>query len=268
MPADSLSAKTDALVELLESDEQFDTHQAFVDALGRIEREVAQAPDDTHLVVVCTHGLEDTGTWLHMDDRLRDQRPEALPHNLLPNARGSVVVYVAVCWGGYPGVVRRFQHGNRPWPTVIGALAPLTASEGNELQDEMIDVLKAHGLDEVRLRATAEAFNAKYLAEYGHPIARIAAANGDMVPRQGTAGIAWSLLRDEDDGPVDGPFEVTRLVANRADVRFDAVSASMSTGRLQLAKGAALAVGDRFRFKAKRSPCGRYLQALGDVTNA
>lgn len=32
MPADSSSAKTDALVELLESDEQFDTQQAFVNA--------------------------------------------------------------------------------------------------------------------------------------------------------------------------------------------------------------------------------------------
>jgi len=147
MPLDGLSAKTTALKNCLGSDQSFSDHKSFQAALDVVEQSIAQAPNDTHLIVICTHGLEDTGTWLHMDDALKDQRPENLPHDLIPKARGAVVVYMAVCWGGYPGAIRRFQHGQAPRPTVIGALAPLTADEGNELQDQLIDVLK-HGLND------------------------------------------------------------------------------------------------------------------------
>ncbi|MBX3203590.1 MAG: hypothetical protein KF764_00915 [Labilithrix sp.] len=265
MPEDGLSAKTGPLTNSLAEDHSFDSHASFLEALTRVETRVADAPEDTHLVVICTHGLEDTGTWLHMDDGLQDQRPENLPHNLIPEARGSVVLYLAVCWGGYPGVIRRFQHGQRPWPTVVGALAPLTATEGNELQDSVIDVLLAHGLDEARLSEVVSNFNARYQQEYGHPTARIACSDGHTVPRHGTAGIAWSLLRDEDDSPIDGPFKITHLLNERATVVCDSMTAAMPCGKLRLAKGAALAVDDQFRFKAKRSPCGRFLQVVGDV---
>jgi|GEM_PF-5475435 len=267
MDPDGISAKTTALAANLAVDARFSNHAEFAAALQSVEQEVQAHPTDDHLVVVCTHGIEDTGTWLHFDDAREDQRPEEVPHNLL-NVRGSIVVYMAVCWGGYAGVIRRFHHGSQPWPTVVGALAPLTATEGNELQDAIISVLLASGRNEQVLGQQVSNFNSKYGTEYGHPVARIATSTGQWDPRQGTAGIAWSLLRDEDDRPIEGPFDVSGVdsKSGRVTVTCGEVNAIMAGGRLRIAKGSPPGVGDQFRFKSKISPCGRYLQIVGDAT--
>lgn len=271
MAPDGLSARTNVLAPLLVTDVRFHDDSTLIGALSSVEGDFSVYPDDTHVVVICTHGVEDTGTWLHTDDGLAKQRPTALNHHLLRSYPPHVLVYTAVCWGGYPGLVRRFQHGTKPSPVFVGALAPLTADEGNELQDQLVSTVAIRGLSESDLSQVVDAFNRKYLDEYGHVPARFVSSDGVFTPPQGTAGISWCLLRDASEAPFLGPYEVVGLDSTRDSARVayqatgSATSAAIKCGSLRVAKGGAPAVGDRFSFYGKLSPCSRYLQAVGDV---
>lgn len=237
----------------------------FRHALAAVEADMTGHPQDRHMIVICTHGREDTGTWLAMDDG-----PYPVLDGLFGSVAAETLIYMAVCWGGYTGPVTRIQAGCAPTPVVVGALEPLTGAEGNDLQDQLIAVVAAHGIDEGRLTAVVTNFNAVHLPEYATSVARIALRDRSLVPAQGRAGIAWSLLRDARDAPYVGPFEVTAVRASDLDLvdtRGERWSAQI--GWLRVAKGAEPVVGDRFTFKSKRNETagGTVLKILPPATH-
>ena len=260
--AGSLSAVTPKAQQYAGCIETFRDQATFRAARAAVEAGIRAAPNDCHMVVICTHGCEDTGTWLDMGD------DDAYPvlDNLFANVADGTLIYMAVCWGGYAAVLTRVQGSGATRPIVVGALAPLTADEGNQLQDALLDVLVQHGLDEARLETAVALFNAALQTEYGQPTARIAKRDGTLVPAAGAAGVAWSLLRHANDVPNDGPFRVEGLNGQIATV-VDSTSAqwSVHVGWLERAKGGALAVGDRFSFKAKQQPGAPVLKVLPPV---
>lgn len=137
---------------------------------------------------------------------------------------------------------------------VVGALEPLTGAEGNDLQDQLIAVVSTYGIDENRLTDVIANFNAAHFSEYATSVARIARRDRSLVPAQGQAGIAWSLLRDTRDAPYVGPFEVTAVRESDLDLvdtRGERWSAQI--GWLRVAKGSEPVVGDHFTFKSKRN---------------
>lgn len=265
MPVDGLSALTPLASTQVGSREWFRDTATFVEALANVERCMSAHPDDLHMVVICTHGDEDTGTWFYVRD---DERSFAVLQPLFARVAEHTLVYLAICWGGYTGVVTRIQAPAEPVPVVIGALAPLTGDEGNELQDGLLAVLLDHGLDENALAHVVDDFNQKYRPEYAQPVARIALQDRSLRPPQEAAGIAWSLLRHDDDRPNVGPFTVELVQDQSVDV-VDAQGARWSThiARLRLAKGADVVVGDGFRFKSKRNETanGTFLRILGSA---
>jgi hypothetical protein len=252
MPPDGLSALTPLAAAQAGSREWFRDTDTFVEALSNVERCMRAHPDDVQLVVICTHGDEDTGTWFYVRDH---EKGFAVLNPPFARVAPQTLVYLAICWGGYTAVVTRIQACGEPAPVVVGALAPLTGEEGNELQDALLALLLDRGIDEAGLSRLVDDFNQKYRGEYAQPVARIALRSGELRPPQEAAGIAWSLLRHEDkDRPNIGPFTVAGVSDQRVDL-VDAQGARWSAhvGWLRVAKGADVTVNDRFTFKSKRN---------------
>jgi hypothetical protein len=260
MSAQGLSAETPMTKQHLAGTATFASEAEFWMARDDVASRIAAAPKATHLVVICTHGWEATGTWLDMGG----SKGVAILNVLFPSPPGKLLIYLAVCWGGYAGTITRLQQGKAtPYPTVVGALAPLTAEEGNEMQDELIKLALSGMPSDGDVEATVKAFNAKYLSEYGHPAMRAALSNGTLVPEQSNAGIAWQLLRDTADNVIDGPFMVAAINNNRtAEVTAVGQTWTVPTGYLDLAKKAPIVVGDQFTFKAKLDPTGNVLRIV------
>lgn len=85
---------------------------------------MAKAPTDIYMVVICTHGIEGTGTWLGMGEK---NRPMPLLENLFSTLPLHTLIYMSVCWGGYTANVDRLQAcGDKARPAVVGALVPLS----------------------------------------------------------------------------------------------------------------------------------------------
>lgn len=166
--------------------------------------------------------------------------------------------------GRHTANVARLQAcGKEGRPVVIGALAPLWNTEFDELQDVVLAILLDRGLDDARLVDAAQVFNAKLRDEYGQETARIGTTDGTLVPKQGKAGIAWSLLEHDDETIHDGPFTVANISGARATVTDEVASWLVAVGRLERGKQGPLAVGDRFRFKAKKHPTRDVLSIVG-----
>jgi hypothetical protein len=254
-----LSAVTPRAQQYAGCMQTFRDQASFRAARVAVERCMLASPGDGHMVVICTHGCEDTGTWLDMGD------DDAYPvlDKLFANVPENTLIYMAVCWGGYAAVITRAQGGGTSKPVVVGALAPLTGDEGNQLQDALLDVLVSHGVDEERLERAVTEFNTRMEGEYGQPTARIARRDGRLVPPPSTAGIAWALLRHPNDTPNEGPFCVEELTEQHAIVRDSGGKTwTAHVGWMRQAKGRDVSVGDRFSFKAKQQPDGEVLKVM------
>jgi hypothetical protein len=253
MADEAISAVTVAAKPFVRHELYFTNDGEFRERCSAVEMSMAAAgPDNTHMVVICTHGVEDTGTLLCMG---QDNEPLPLLEKPFSSLPVKTLVYLSVCWGGYAANVDRMQAcGDKARPVVVGPLVPLWADDGDRLQDELLDVLVTRGLDDAGLADVVRAFNTRLQGEFGQDAARIAMRDGTFEPRKGTAGISWSLLERTDHTVNEGPFVIEAINGNRANLSDGDGHWLAPVGRLEGSKKGKLEVGDRFTFKAKVHP--------------
>jgi hypothetical protein len=249
MSAQGISAITATAQPYVGHVAYFTDQASFEGALRQVEAAMQPHPDDIHMVVICTHGTPNTGTWLDMGT---SDPPFPILQPMFRARPPRLFIYFSVCWGGYNATITRAQRtGQPPWPPTIGALVNLRADEGDALQDDLLRVLLADGIDETKLGAVVANFNNDAKLEYGQHAARIARSDGTLDPPGDTAGLSWPLLRDANDVAIEGPFTVVEVTGRRASVTEGTGTWQMPVGRLEAEKGAQVVPGDRFTFKAK-----------------
>lgn len=260
LPVDGISAMTDASKPHLLTTAFFSNEGEFRKACSKIDEAIANKPDDVHMIVISTHGTEGTGTWFDMGTK---NKPFPVLEKLFAPLPARTLIFLSVCWGGYTANVSRLQAcGGSGRPAIVGALVSLFNTEADQLQDAVLDTLLKHGVDDARLVDVVGAFNASLRADYDQDPARIATTTGELIPKAGTAGIAWSLLERPDGSVADGPFVVEEVDGNRAKISGEGKVWSVAIGRLRLAKKDVKA-GDRFQFKAKKHPDEDVLSIVG-----